>query len=1267
MNNSNCNSAGCGCRPAGGNLDRRDFLKLAGVFAAGAAFSQMPAIAGPFTESDFNYTLIPAEKKLSAAWLRSLVERGEPTVYRGAELEQIGMPVGGICTGQLYLGGDGRLWHWDIFNAPKASLFQLFMGPHYADPMKPVSPIEQGFALKINGVSGEQVRRLDKSGFPGVTFLGQYPIGTVTYRDDACPVEVQLEAYSPFIPLNAEDSGLPATVMEFTVKNTSAATVEVELAGWLENAICKGTPVVQNLRANTNAGWLENSVSKSLWSVGTRRNRVVRSGGTVRVDASAEGGDPGYEVFEDFEKPGYEGWTVVGTAFGKGPVTQADVPAYQGDLGMNGRHAVNSHASAPGTDSNLKDAATGKLISREFTIRHDLIEFLIGGGSSPGKLGLNLIVAGQRVRSATGANENRMANQSWDVRELKGRTAHLEIVDEETGAWGNTGVDFIRFRNVRDTDRPDIVFADFEDGTYKGWTVEGTAFGTRPVKLSEIPAYQSPPTMGAHGQWLVNSHASAIGGPSDAAKGKLTSDSFMVERHFIKFLIGGGADPDKLYLRLVVDGRAVRSATGTGDNKLSLQIFDVREFEGRKAHLEIVDDSDGAGGWGNIGADYIVFTDVAGTPISAADAPDFGTLSLSLLSSHSGDRACADVAGESAEQVFLGLAKGGAASAEKPISPSRSQVLQKLLGAVSRRLSLMPGEEQKAVFTIAWHFPRVEYTSPIFTSAWDKIRDFEKLKRYYAKRFRDATEVAVYLAKDFNRLSGETKLWRQTWYDSTLPHWLLDRSFLNISTLATTTCHRFDNDRYWFWEGVYCCQGTCTHVWHYAQAIGRIFPEIERDLRERVDYGISFNAETGAIGNRAEYDPNAATDGHSGTIIRTLREHQMSPNGDFLKRNWPHIKQAVEWLIGQDGKDGPVDGVITCGQPNTLDADWFGPISWISSLYVAALKAGAEMAREMGEAVTADRWEGISRQGADIIRDRLFHKDKYFIQEPDPKHLEKFGSGYGCEIDQVFGQSWAWQVGLGRTLSAPHTKKALESLWRYNFTPDVGPFRKNSKIQGGRWYAMPGEGGLVMTSFPDPEHPNPLGADGTAGYSNECMTGFEHQVASHMVWEGGDLVEKGLAVMRMIHDRYHASKRNPWNEVECGDHYGRALASYGVFTGVCGYEYHGPKGHLGFAPRLTPENFRAPFTAAEGWGTYSQKSEAGKQKVEIELKWGRLRLKTLSIVPDTALILPGATAMLGGHPLDAKLTMVEGRALVTFTKEVMVSAGEKLELSLTHT
>src|SRR6266516_4566136 len=107
--------------------------------------------------------------------------------------------------------------------------------------MHPASPLDQGFALMISEGSQTQIRSLDRSGWSDISFSGEYPIGFVEYRDAACPVTVSLEAFSPFVPLNVDDSSLPATVMRFTVKNTGAKKVTAEIAGWLENAVCLHT------------------------------------------------------------------------------------------------------------------------------------------------------------------------------------------------------------------------------------------------------------------------------------------------------------------------------------------------------------------------------------------------------------------------------------------------------------------------------------------------------------------------------------------------------------------------------------------------------------------------------------------------------------------------------------------------------------------------------------------------------------------------------------------------------------------------------------------------------------------------------------------------------------------------------------------------------------------------------------------------------------------------------------------------------------------
>jgi uncharacterized protein (DUF608 family) len=545
------------------------------------------------------------------------------------------------------------------------------------------------------------------------------------------------------------------------------------------------------------------------------------------------------------------------------------------------------------------------------------------------------------------------------------------------------------------------------------------------------------------------------------------------------------------------------------------------------------------------------------------------------------------------------------------------------------------------------------------------------LHRHYAPWFSSAAAAAQSVARDFERLTGGTRTWNRTWYDSTLPHWLLDRSFLPLDCLASQTFHWFDNGRPWAWEGVECCEGTCTHVWNYAQAMARLFPELERSFREKVDYGLAYH-DNGGIGNRAEFEMEPATDGQAGTIVRTWREHTLSADAAFLHRVWPMTRKAVQFLIDQDpARQGLLEGA----QGNTLDATWHGPMGWISSLYCAALRAGEQMAMEMGDAAFAKTCAEIAGRGAKGIVERLFNGE-YFIHLP-PNH-EHINTNRGCHIDQVLGQSWACQSGLPRVLPERETHAALNSLWKYNFAPDAGGYAiEHTVIKGHRVYAAPGEAGLVMTTWPRGgdelavpgmanKHEDALTWLGAGGYFDECMTGFEYQVAAHMIYEGepgSELVLHGLAIARAIHDRYAPTQRNPFNEIECGDHYARAMAAYGVFLAVCGYEYHGPQGRLGFAPRISPENFKAAFTAAEGWGTFSQQAANDKQQAEIELKSGRLKLQTLSVGLVGNRQPSQCTLILSGKPVPAKLAATAGKAHITFDA-MELQPGDKLQLEL---
>ena len=1041
---------------------RRDFLKLTGAAAAGFMLSRMPVAAGPFTRADFD-KLVPTDKKLAPEWVKSLFARGEPTIYRWPESRRIGMPVGGICAGQVYLGGDGQLWHWDIFNQ---HFHSGTSGSHYAQPMEPASPFAQGFALRLVQNGREQTRALDHTGWRDVTFNGEYPIGHVEYRDADVPVAVSLEAFSPFIPLNVDDSSLPATVMRFKVTNSSQQKVEVELAGWLENAVALKSGETQDV---------------------LRHNRVARRGNLTFLECSATPAPAGESrspkpdiLFDDFERETYAPWTAEGTAFGRGPVAKNQVMDYQGDLTMHGQHAVNTHAAPSASDVGGRDAQIGTLTSPPFTIERDYIRFLIGGGAHAGKTCVNLLVGDKVVLSAIGANDNKMKPRLWGVRRWAGKTARIQAVDKETGGWGNIGFDYIVF-----SDQPD-----------------------------------APP------------------GP-------------------------------------------------------------------------------------------------------LAEQPDFGTMGLALLGDNAkGDSGRAALAGDPFPAgAFSSSAKGGASFTTKPFG-------EDLVGSLARRLSLKPGQSGEVTFLLTWYFPNLK---------------LPKLPpgRHYATRFPSALAVAEYLAANFDRLARETRLWHDTWYDSTLPYWFLDRTFLNTSILAMSTCFRLGNGRFWGWEGVGCCEGTCGHVWQYAHAVARLFPQLERDTRERVDFGLAQQPD-GAIHFRGEHNDFPAVDAQAGTVLRALREHQMCSDDAWLKRNWPGVRKAIEWLIAKD-ENG--DGLIEGNQHNTLDTDWFGPVAWLSGMYLAALRAGEEMAREVGDEAFARRCREIFARGQPNFVTQLFDGE-YFINKPDPKHLDAINSGNGCEIDQVFGQSWAFQVGLPRVLPERETRSALRSLWRYNFTPDVGPYRDAYKP--GRWYAMAGEAGLLMCSFPradwDYAQAKGKGVEWAAGYFNECMNGFEYQAAGHMIWEG--LLTEGLAITRAVHDRYHASRRNPWNEVECGDHYARSMASYGVYLAACGFGCHGPRGRISFAPRLTPENFKCAFTTAEGWGSFSQTAQAGKWKAAVEMKWGKLTLRSLELDLPPGGKRTGFEVRLGRKLVRAKLSVEGQRAELEFDKPILLKAGQVLKVVL---
>jgi hypothetical protein len=127
------------------------------------------------------------------------------------------------------------------------------------------------------------------------------------------------------------------------------------------------------------------------------------------------------------------------------------------------------------------------------------------------------------------------------------------------------------------------------------------------------------------------------------------------------------------------------------------------------------------------------------------------------------------------------------------------------------------------------------------------------------------------------------------------------------------------------------------------------------------------------------------------------------------------------------------------------------------------------------------------------------------------------------------------------------------------------------------------------------------------------------------------------------------------------------MASYGVFIGLCGYQYHGPKAHVGFAPRITPEDLRAAFTAAEGWGTFSQKRAGKTQTDRIEVKWGTLRLSTLAFELPEGVKLDRLRLSTSAkdNPIQARAEQDGCKVLVTLNAPAVIEQGQTLLVNMT--
>ena len=556
-------------------------------------------------------------------------------------------------------------------------------------------------------------------------------------------------------------------------------------------------------------------------------------------------------------------------------------------------------------------------------------------------------------------------------------------------------------------------------------------------------------------------------------------------------------------------------------------------------------------------------------------------------------------------------------------SPTHGSAVAGTLGA---RRTLEPHGTAEVTFVMGWHFPNRRSwiwgpRGPGGTAGPETVGNF------YAKDSADAWDLVEAEAGRLPVLRDVSERFAAAFWGSDLSPAVKEAALFNISTLRSQTFFRDEEGHPLGWEGCLddagSCLGSCTHVWNYDLATGFLFGSLARQMRE-IEY-LHATAPDGAMSfrvllplDKAQDYGVAAADGQFGCVLKLFREWRLSGDDQWLKRLWPACRRSVEFAWIKGGWDADRDGLAEGAQHNTMDVEYFGPNPEVQSWYLGALAAAEQMAKAVGDDEFASTCRDVLRTGAAATEAELFN-GRYYQQKivppgdfsgiaPRLRHTNmgaengtnpEFQVGDGCVIDQLVGDTYAQLLGLRPVLSPDHVKTALLSIHDLNYVADFGDWANCM-----RTYAVRGERGHLVESYPGgvPEHPMP--------YWSEVWTGLEYVYAIGLAQEG--LTELAEDVVVAVRERFSGRRRNPFDEAECGHHYARAMASWGLVVARTGFQYDGREGVMTFAPAATPCQWF--WSTGAAWGTVLQASDAnGEKSVRIDVLDGRVRVDRVQV------------------------------------------------------
>jgi non-lysosomal glucosylceramidase len=1236
-----CNCAGH-CGPKSNQLSRRQFLEIVSVGSAATL------LAGPALADTFELPAAELER-----WRRTLHAPAQPLVYSSGKHGDARMHLGGIGTGNFEIGADGQLTTWQLFNTLRDGQV----------PFHFLVRTENGAKL-LQTKGGPEWPRVDR-----IEMRGEYPLARLQFVDTELPVQLELTAFTPFVPLDAGVSSLPLAAFVFRVHNPGKQARKVSLAALMQNPVgyeahrehaladsaCFGGNVNEVLHQDHGVGLLMRAIAVE----DPKLDRAVTlyTGANLKDLKGPPMDRPGnltVEILGDAPPTPDQLTDAAHTVFWFEEPASGMTMDYLGRI----REAVKAGATllfAGRTQPLLQSFGTwtgGKPVT-EAQARPDVVfeDFENGygnwtvegtafgqepaNGTLPNQQRVSGFVGRRLVNTYLGGDDpqGRLISKPFQIgrryiRFLVGG-GHFEETQVRLVVEGRT----VRAASGKDLERLEPVIWDVHElanQTAHVEIVDARTGGWGHINVDQIEFSDLP---GSRELMLALEELLPIRFSSARPAAGGASGANLIQLEDLTLQAGSSqtvtANGTSLFSRSVGKGRVVVIAGPV------LEPVDATLTGARQRAYALV--------CGLCEAKYEARTGIH------PKAPGFGTLGLVALGR---DATVLPAAADLKEAWETFNARGhftawNKARASEPTTAGRTAI-----GAVGASVTVPAGKSAEVVFLLAWHFPN-KYAS---SGDW--------VGCHYSTRWPDAAGVISEVAGSFESLRQRTEQFQDVFYNSTLPYWLLDCLTANAAIMRHIgIVFRLANGDVYGWEGSNgCCDPTCTHVWGYEQSFSRLFPELEKEMR-RIDFKHQQRAD-GGINNRTHVpSPPHPTgeqpfaDGHASCILKAYREALNHPDQTFFTEYWPGVKRGVEYLIERDAKvaGGQPSGVLQDDQWNTYDEALHGVTSFVTGYYLAALRAGEEWALRVGDSASAARFREVFLKGqARLIE--LCWNGEYFEQFL-PDYAQRSGEvGPGCMADQLIGQWWAHQLGLGYILPRDKVVSSLKAIYKYNFKSDLTQWK-----HAPRAFAGAADKGLIICTWPKGGRPQNVML-----YSDEVWTGIEYQVAAGLIYEG--LIEEGFAIAKAARERYDGvprppMQRNPWNEIECGGHYARAMSSWSLLLATAGWEYDAPRGMVRFAPRFSHDNFKAFFSGPQSWGSITQSRQSSLQTNVLEVIEGEMSIRDLWLQPAAS---PNRVLIeLAGKPLEHTAVVDNSFVHLSMKHPVRLRSGQSLQVRLT--